>query len=133
MPRALHPEHLRRPWAVWWAVLLAVWFATAPTLSHGLAFASGDSGFEICTVQGAKRIAPAGPASGDSSNGQESTASPAHCPFCLHTADRLAPPPAHFAYLLMATGPQQEMAVWQAFFYADHPRFWNPPRGPPAA
>jgi hypothetical protein len=112
-------------------VLLAVWFAASPTLSHAQAFASGDSGFEICTAQGAKRIASDGDTSGDSSNGQESTAAVSHCPFCLHTTDRLAPPPHHFAYLLMATGGQQEMAVWQAFFYADNTRFWTTPRGPP--
>jgi hypothetical protein len=132
MARTLHTEQLRRPWAVWWAVLLAVLFAMAPTLSHGLAFASGDSGFEICTAQGAKRIAPDGAISGDSSNGQESTAALSHCPFCLHTADRLAPPPHHLAYLFVVMGGQQERTVWQAFFYADNTLFWAAPRGPPA-
>jgi hypothetical protein len=129
MARALHPDQLRRPWAVWLAVLLAVLFATAPTLSHALAFASGDSRYEICTAQGPRAVAPDSTNAGDSSNGQES--SPTHCPFCLHPTDRLAPPPHHFAYLLMVTGGQQEMAVWQAFFYADNTLFWTPARGPP--
>ncbi len=133
MPRLLHPEQLRRPWAVWWAVLLAVWFATGPTLSQELAFASGDPRFEICTAQGARALAPDRTQSGQSSNGQESTPALSHCPWCLHAADRLAPAPTPCVYPVMASGERQDGPAWRTWFHTDNTRFWTPPRGPPAA
>jgi hypothetical protein len=133
MARPLHPAHLCRPWVVWWAVLLAVLFATAPTLSHALAFASGDSRFAICTAQGPWTVAADSTDSGDSPSGQESAATLQHCPFCLHPTDRIAPPPSLLPYLMMVAGGQQEVPVWQAFFFRHIHARWLEPRGPPTA
>ena len=60
MTITLRTEQLRRPWAVWWTVLVAVLFALAPTLTHALAFAGVGSAerIEICTTQGPKTVAP---------------------------------------------------------------------------
>jgi hypothetical protein len=133
MTRPLHPEHLRRPWAVWWALLLAVLFATAPTLSHALAFASSDSSYAICTAQGPRAVAADSSDSGDSPSGQESAPTLQHCPFCLHPTGRIAPPPSLLPYLLKAAGGQQEVPVWQAFFFRRIHARWLEPRGPPSA
>ncbi len=133
MTFALSSENLRRPWAVWWTLLVAVLFAFTPTLTHALAF-FGASSFdrnEICSALGKQSIALKNTQSVDSHAGQDSTSTHNHCPFCLHTSDRPVPPPHHLAYLFIGSDGQQEMAVWQAFFYADNTRFWAAPRGPP--
>ena len=131
----LSTEQLRRPWAVWWAVLVAVLFALAPTLTHALAFAGVGRAeiIEICTTQGPKAVAPDKVHEVVSSTGQDSTSMQSHCPFCLHQADRSAPPPHQMSYLQGVQGGQQEIAVWQAFFYLDKTPLWAPPRGPPVA
>jgi Protein of unknown function (DUF2946) len=128
-------EQLRRPWAVWWTLCVAIFFATAPTLSHAVSFAryGGSGGIEICTAQGPKTVAPDSDHSTDaSSTGQESASPVNHCPFCLHQADRLAPPPTAMRNPHGVQGGPQELPVWQALFYADNTAFWAPPRGPPS-
>jgi hypothetical protein len=133
MTRALATEKLRRPLAVWWTVLVAVLFAIAPTLTHAISFVHGDNvPIEICTAQGSKTVEPDAAHSVNSSTGQESAASIQHCPFCLHQADRIAPPPNTQPYLLGTQGGQQEIATWQVFLYADNTPLWSPPRGPPS-
>ncbi len=132
MARALHPDHLRRPWAVWCAVLLAVLFAMAPTLTHALADTGTGSSLEICTAQGTRTLAPDNPYSADSSTGQESEAPFQHCPFCLHQADRLAPPLSPLPYLFAAQSGPQVIPAWQVFFFSDSSSLWAPARGPPA-
>jgi hypothetical protein len=125
-----------RPWALWLALCVACFAAMAPTLSHALPFWQGDGPdrMEICSAQSLYAAAPsADHSSTEPSSGQGSAATQQHCPFCLHTADRLAPPPHHLAYLFMVMGGQQERAVWQAFFYSDNTIFWAPPRGPPTS
>lgn len=126
-------EKLRRPCAVWWTVLVAVLFALAPTLTHALAFAGvgGAQRIEICTAQGSKTVAPDNAHAVDSPTGPDSTSMQSHCPFCLHQADRCAPPPHQLSYLQGVQGGQQEIVDWQAFFYFDKISFWAPPRGPP--
>ncbi len=135
MTRTLSTEQLRRPLAVWWAVLVAVLFALAPTLTHALAFAgvAGAQRIDICTTQGPQTIAPDSAQAADSPAGQESASTQTHCPFCLHQADRCAPPPPALPYLLTDQGPQQEIAECQVFFYFDKTSLWAPPRGPPSA
>ena len=56
---------LRRPWALWLALLLAVVSALGPTLSHGLAAGHGGAMAlqDICISNGPDRLADAGPAS----------------------------------------------------------------------
>ena len=125
-----------RPWAVWFALCIATVMALAPTLSHALAWSQGSGGryMEICTTTGT-RLVPVDSAtvSADSPTGQESALSLSHCPFCLHTADRVAPPPHPVAYLFSDLGGEQEAMVWQAFFFATHFALSPPSRGPPAA
>ena len=131
----MHRTTILRPWAVWFAVLIAVLGALAPTVSHALALAnSGASGaFEVCTPQGMRIVAPdPTSSSADSSNGQESVLSLSHCPFCLHTTDREDLSPHLLPYLFSVPGGQQEVPAWQAFFFVNHPSFAPPPRGPPA-
>jgi hypothetical protein len=132
MTRALVTEKLRRPLAAWWTVLVAVLFTIAPTLTHALAFAHGDKlSIEICTAQGSKTVAPDSAHAADSSTGQEPAASLQHCPFCLHQADRMAPPPSPLHCALIAQDGQQELTDSQVFLYADNSPLWAPPRGPP--
>jgi hypothetical protein len=121
-----HRAAPHRLWAAWLAVLLTLFGALAPVLSHAMAQGGSVSGFEVCTTTGAKFI-PA-----DSPTGPESAVSLSHCPFCLHTTDRVAPPPHHLPYLFLDQGGQQEAPVWQAFFYLDQPYSQGSPRGPPA-
>ena len=135
MTQNLLTDKLRRPWAVWWTVLVALLFVLAPTLTHAFAFAGvgGAARIEICTAQGPQTVAPDIAHAVDSPNGQDSTPMQTHCPFCLHQADRYAPPPHLLPYLLTVQGGQQEIPAWQAFFYFDKSSLWAPPRGPPAA
>jgi hypothetical protein len=121
-----HQLPLHRLWAAWLAVLLVLFAALAPTVSHAIAVERGAQTLEICTSTGAKSI-PA-----DSPTGPESALHLDHCPFCLHAADRVAPPPTPVAYLFLVQGGQQEAMVWQAFFYAPHPYPKAAPRGPPS-
>jgi hypothetical protein len=136
MLRATRPEILHRPWALWMALCVAVFMALTPTLSHALVWSQGDDGhyMEICTAAGPRLVsADSTPSSTDSPPGQESAMSLTHCPFCLHTADRVAPPPHPVTYLFLDMGGQQEAMVWQAFFFATHFALSPPSRGPPAA
>lgn len=98
-------DRLRRPWAVWLALLLVVFGALAPTLSHAWSAARGDAGFAVavCTSSGPRWLTQAdasSPATPDP-GAPERAGLTAHCPFCLLSAERLAaPPPAAQAYLL---------------------------------
>ncbi len=128
------PRH--RPWSVWFALCIALVMALAPTLSHALAWSQSSSGnfVEICTATGPRLVAAdSAPTSADSPTGQESALSLLHCPFCLHTADRCAPPPNPLPYLFQVQDGQQEATVWQALFFFTHFALVPPPRGPPLA
>jgi len=119
-------RQVRRPWAMYLALLLAVLGAIAPTVSHALAHERGQVGIEICTSTGTKFV-PA-----DSSQEQESVAVFDHCPFCLLQTDRVAPPLHHQPYLFLVQGGTQAPAVLQAFFFVSNTPLAPPPRGPPA-
>lgn len=126
-----------RPWAVWFALCVALVMALVPTVSHALTWSQAGGGnlIEVCTAAGPRLVAAdtAAPSSADSPTGQESALSLAHCPFCLHTADRCAPPPNPLPYLFQVQGGQQEAVVWQAFSFFTHFALAPPPRGPPLA
>jgi hypothetical protein len=127
---------IHRPLAAWFALCIALVMALAPTVSHALAWSQGSGGqlIEIFTATGS-RMVPADTAlsSADSPAGQESALSLSHCPLCLHTADRCAPPPNPLPYLFQVQGGQQEAVVWQAFFFVTQFAVTPPPRGPPLA
>jgi hypothetical protein len=120
---------------VWWGVLVSLWFAAVPLLTHSQALAINPAtgGIEICTSHGSQFIAPDGALATESPNGQDSGSSHQHCPFCLHPADRYAPPPHSDPYLFVVQGGQQVPVAWQAFFYLDKTPLWAPSRGPPVA
>ena len=127
---------LHRPWAVWFALCIALVMALAPTMSHALAWSKAGSGnlIETCTATGSRMVpADATLSSADSPAGQESALSLSHCPFCLHTADRVVPPPHPVAYLFLDMGGERGTTIWQAFFFFTHSAIVPPPRGPPAA
>jgi hypothetical protein len=106
----------------------------APAVSHALA-AHGDASarIEICTPNGAQWVDadPSG-LSEEATDGPESVLHVDHCPFCLHQADRVVPPPTPVAYLFLGLGGQQEVTAWQAFFYSHQHYPRAAPRGPPS-
>ena len=98
---------LRRPWALWLALLLAVVSALGPSLSHGLAAGHGSvmALQDICISNGPDRLAdastpdqPASPASPETplAGGLND------CPLCLLAQDRLAGLPPGQVQLLVA-------------------------------
>ncbi|MDO8440556.1 MAG: DUF2946 domain-containing protein [Polaromonas sp.] len=122
---------LRRPWAVWLAVLLAVFGALAPTLSHALLLARGGVSpmAEVCTSRGIERAADT--SSTDSPDGQKSALSLVHCPFCLLSTDHVLPAPHPWVHLFVVSGEHEAPAIRQAFFYFSDFTLAAQPRGPP--
>lgn len=134
MTRTLHRTPLRRPWAVWLAVLVVLLGTLAPTFTHALMPATGQvsQGVEICTSQGSRWITADTAAGADDSTPSPASVAPlAHCPFCLQTTDRGTAPhdPLPTSFLVQC-GPWAP-PVRQAFFYATTHAFAPPPRGPP--
>lgn len=123
-----------RPWSVGFALRIAWVMALAPNVSYGVSWNLTGSGHivKICTATGASLV-PADSTlyAADSPAGQESALSLSHCPFCLHTADRVAPPTYPVAFLFLDPVGEREAMAWQAFFFYAHFGFAPPPRGPP--
>lgn len=148
MTLSLHFALLRRHFAVWLAVWIAVFGALAPTVSHALVWAQGDHSAwtEICTSTGQRWVklalvqndapqstdATAIQIQSDSPDGQESAFSLDHCPFCLLSTDRVAPPPHVLVHLFAVSGGFKVPTVRQAFLFVPHFALTPPPRGPPA-
>jgi hypothetical protein len=125
---------LHRPWVVWLAVLIAVLGAIAPTVTHALMLATGQStqGVEICTTEGPRWLTTDAAASSDDSNpASGSAATTAHCPFCLQTTDRVALINEPLPYPFLVQDRQRKSTVWQVFLYATEHTVNPPPRGPP--
>ena len=127
---------LRRPWALWLALLLAVVSALGPSLSHGLAAGHGSvmALQDICISNGPDRLAdastpdqPASPASPETplAGGLND------CPLCLLAQDRLAGLPPGPVQLLVAgllpEPPRAGPLVIRRVAVAQVP----PARGPP--
>ena len=126
---------LRRPWAVWLAVWIAVLGALAPTVSHAVAWSQGGAApwVEVCTDSGMRWVdSSTGQHSTDSPDGQESAPSLVHCPFCLLLTDRVAPAPQAWVHLFAVSGEQEAPAIRQVFLFFTHFAPTPPPRGPPA-
>jgi hypothetical protein len=128
MSCTLHRTLLRRPWAVWLAVLIAVFSALAPTVSHALALTYRVAPMEAsyCSSMGMVDAVP------DSTGGQGSAAALVHCPFCLHVTDRLAPPPQPVVCPLRVVGRHPPPRVLPVPAYAVDFVLAAAPRGPPA-
>ncbi len=148
----LHFALLRRPLAVWLALLIVVFGALAPTLSHALVLARGGTSAwtELCTSTGtrwvllgstASKTAPQIAETSASTNavstaspdGQEAVLSLDHCPFCLLFTDRAAPAPSALLHLFAVLGEPEAPTIRQAFFFSTHFALTPPSRGPPAA
>lgn len=123
-------------WLRWLALATVLLGALAPTVSHALAAQRAAGGaIEVCTSQGPRWIsadpADARSAPGaDSPDGQESALTLEHCPFCLHVAERLGPPPAasmHFFNADCGLAPPEV----QALFFQQVGAAAALPRGPP--
>jgi hypothetical protein len=139
---------LRRNFAVWLAVLIAVFGALAPTVSHALVWAQGGSSAwtEMCTSTGQRwvRLGPstidvpqraeatAIPIETDSPDAPESTFSLDHCPFCLLALDRAAPPPHASVHFFDVSGADAQPTVRPTFFYVTPFALTPPLRGPPS-
>ena len=134
MTTTLFTEKLRRPRAVWWTVLVALWFAAISLLNHLhiLDADLGIVGIEICTNHGPETVAPDEVHATDSLSGQETASTHKHCPFCLHPSDRYVPLLNPNPPLFLVQGGCQAPVAWQAYFYFDKTPLWAPPRGPPA-
>jgi hypothetical protein len=121
------PNQLRRYAAVWLAVLITVFGALAPTVSHALVWSQGGNGewTEICISTGIQIQT-------DSPDGPESVLLPDHCPFCLLFTDRVAPPRHVSVHLFAVSGGFKVPTVRQAFFIITPFALTPLPRGPPA-
>lgn len=126
-------KRLRHHVMVWLALLIAWLGALAPTLSHALAWAGGSAPplVEICTSNGPRWVALK--VSTDAPDAPVSLVHPEHCPFCLHSTDRVAPPPhvpgADFGAPGDPVAPTPGSASVGGSPLAPVP----PPRGPPIA
>lgn len=127
MRPTLHRTLLHRPWAVWLAVLIAVFAALAPAVSHAFALAQGGTpmAMDICT-SGDTVLTLA-----DSPAGPPAAKSLEHCPFCLHSADRVAVLPPVLLPPLLLPDASLPPRVPQVFFVSTYLAHAPPPRGPP--
>jgi hypothetical protein len=134
----------RRPRALWLALLLAIFSALAPTVSHALNWTHGDSGrlIEVGTSAGPRWMALLQAPDSDGLSDASLTTQPVsdaptpgqmfeHCPFCLLLAERAAPPPTSWPVDFVAPGqalaPVSAPQLFLPTFTAPTP----PPRGPP--
>ncbi len=131
------PRQLRtllRPWALWFALLVAWATAIVPTVSHALAWSQGNapSYLAICstTVSGTAKAAT--PGSQDANGSGTGTAGGMqHCPFCLHANDRAAPPPHIPMAGLLPPTAQPYRAAGPSTTCLSAPLWDATPRGPP--
>lgn len=129
MNHATHFALLRRPLAVWLALLIALLGAIAPTLSHGLVRAGDVPLVEICTSLGPRWVALTD--APDSPGEQESELRIEHCPFCLHVTDRVAPPTHVSLHDFGVLGEAVSPALGQVYLFIPQSALVPPPRGPP--
>lgn len=125
----------RRLWVGRLALLLALFGALAPTVSHALNWVHGDgpSLIEVCTSAGPRWMAlgQASERQSDSTQTPETAAVFDHCPFCLLATDRLAPPPVAVVHAFIGAARYELVAPAPTFFVVTHTQPAPPPRGPP--
>jgi hypothetical protein len=141
MTNAMRKRQPRRLWAAWLALLVALWGAMAPAVSHALVFAKvGANGLsnsiEICTSQGPRVVSLQGDASADSlasSSPQPETARTLdHCPLCLHAPGHAAPPAHPQPYFVQLDDGVQAHTRSPTHFVPTAPFSRASPRSPPA-
>lgn len=127
MRHTLHRTLVHRPWAVWLAVLIAVFAALAPAVSQAFAPAQGATpmAMDICTSGDTVPVLTDSPAVPSTAKSLE------HCPLCLHSADRVAVLPVVALPPLLAPDASPPPRVQQVFFFSTYLAHAPPPRGPP--
>ena len=120
-------SRLRQPRALWLAVLLAVFGALAPTLSHALAWAGASPMQAVCSSSASPGMTLLAT---DTPDGQKVAADLNDCPFCLLTQDR-ATPPQPWVDRFGVPGEYAAPVTGQAFFFVKPAALTPPPRGPP--
>ena len=130
MSRTLRSTLLHRHGVVWLLVLLAVFGALAPTVSHALVAARGNASpwLAICSSAGPRSLAPSDAAG--TSGGDESASLREACPFCLLNAERAAPPPTAQVHHFAATGAMGAPSCWRTAVVASPHVLAAQPRGP---
>jgi hypothetical protein len=125
-------------------VWLAFFAALAPSVSYAFhAAASRDAAdlHAVCSgayVAATPNVAPTAPVWSqvnpptDDSTAPVSTAMANHCPLCLLTADRLAPPPTPMVGFAIQLEPYVVPVASPSQFVNSFLEFNPPPRGPPA-
>lgn len=131
MTRSLRFTPVRRSWVMWLAVLLAVFGALAPTVSHALVAARGGASpwLEICSSTGTRSVTP-GTRAG-TPDGEDSSALREACAFCLLNAERTAPPPTAQVHHFAAPGGLGAPPFWPAVAVVSPFLLAAQPRGPP--
>lgn len=147
MTATAHGQPLHRLCALRLALLIALFAALAPTVSHALVWLSGNPSnlVEVCTNTGPRWMAlvydqgdhsqelEALPFGIEAPDPAEKASIFEHCPFCLHTADQIALPcraPTHFLASLIE---QAKLQVWQTSVVSTPFLLRPPPRGPPGS
>ncbi len=100
---------LRRPWALWLALLLAMVSALAPSLLRGVAAGRGGAMAlqDICISNGPDRLANASTPDLPASPASPLAGGLSDCPLCLLAQDRLAGlPPAQVQLRLAGLAPE---------------------------
>lgn len=127
MKHRTHPPH--RPWAIWFALLVAVLSALAPTPSRGWVRTADMSPVDICTSGGPHRVtltdAP------DSSGSPESSTHIEHCSLCLFATNHVVPLRDVTLQRLDGQGTVASATAGQVDPFNDHSRTRPQPRAPP--
>jgi len=131
-----------RLWALWLALLLAVFGTLAPTISRALNFTRSDriDMLQVCTSSGPRWMAlgqvPDSASFSDSGSPlPQAPEAPAqtldHCPFCLLLADRAAPPPQPWLATFALPGQAVATAISPTGFLPTFAAPTPPSRAPP--
>jgi hypothetical protein len=117
---------------LWLAVLLAIFAALAPTLSHALAAAGQTPAplLEVCTSSGMRPAGATGQG-GEQSEAPTSLQTLSDCSFCWLATDRLVPAPYSEPYAFLGAVAHQLPRAEQPHFFLRPWVLAPPPRGPP--
>jgi len=126
MVRMHSPAARGRTRWVWVLVVCLVYAAFVPGASHALGPTQWGPAQYICVSVGS-------PNSQDPSPPEDGSAMHVpHCPFCLQSTDRGAPPPQPLPYHFLVHGGSTAPMVWQALFFPEFVSSLPQVRGPPA-
>jgi hypothetical protein len=126
-------KSVTRRFAAWIACFAMLFGALAPSVSHAMSVARGDTWAEICSVGGVKLVKLGSDSSVPADSAKQQSIHLEHCPFCAtHPGSLALPPGAGFAIILNDT---QETLPF-LFLQSAHPlAIWTAAqsRAPPAS